>query len=96
MPESPPAADSPGGADHVAARAMVARGEGGKIITVRSMYSLFGPPIYPNYAATKTGIVGSPARWRSRSGAHRIRMSALLSGPGQDRPDRRAWDSDWA
>jgi NAD(P)-dependent dehydrogenase (short-subunit alcohol dehydrogenase family) len=37
---------------------MVAQGAGGTILTIGSMYSLFGPPRYANYAAAKARILG--------------------------------------
>ncbi|MCC7451709.1 MAG: SDR family oxidoreductase [Anaerolineae bacterium] len=41
-----------------AARAMIARGEGGKIVNIGSLVSMFGPPDFASYAASKAGMRG--------------------------------------
>lgn len=63
-----------------AARAMVARGEGGKILTIGSMYSLFGPPRYANYAAAKAGILGLTRALAVELAPHGIQVNAILPG----------------
>jgi 2-deoxy-D-gluconate 3-dehydrogenase len=63
-----------------ASRAMVERGEGGKIINIGSMYSLYGPPSYANYAAAKSGILGLTRALAVELAAHRIQVNAILPG----------------
>lgn len=41
-----------------AAKEMVARGGGGKIINIGSMYSLFGSPVAASYATAKAALLG--------------------------------------
>ena len=61
-----------------AARAMVDRGGGGKIINLGSMYSIFGPPGYANYAAAKTGILGLTRALTVELAEHGIQVNAIL------------------
>lgn len=63
-----------------AAQSMVARGGGGKIINIGSMYSLFGPPRFPDYASAKTGIVGLTRALAVELGRQRIQVNAILPG----------------
>jgi 2-deoxy-D-gluconate 3-dehydrogenase len=62
------------------ARAMVARGEGGKIVNIGSMYSLFGPPGFSDYAAAKSGIVGLTRALAVELAPHAIQVNAILPG----------------
>src|SRR3989442_54422 len=41
-----------------AAAAMVTRGQGGKIINIGALYSLFGAPSFAAYGAAKAGVLG--------------------------------------
>ncbi len=63
-----------------AARAMVAAGNGGKIINIGSMYSLLGPPNLVNYAAAKTGLIGLTRGLAVELAVHNIQVNALLPG----------------
>jgi 2-deoxy-D-gluconate 3-dehydrogenase len=63
-----------------AARSMVERGEGGKIINVGSMYSLFGPPGFADYAAAKTGVLGLTRALAVELGPDDIQVNAILPG----------------
>lgn len=63
-----------------AAREMAAQGEGGKILTIGSMYSLFGPPRYANYAAAKAGILGLTRALAVELAPHGIQVNAILPG----------------
>lgn len=63
-----------------AAKVMVGAGNGGKIINIGSMYSLFGPPNVTNYAAAKTGILGLTRGLAVELAVHNIQVNALLPG----------------
>ncbi len=78
-----------------AARAMVKRREGGKIINIGSMYSLFGPPRYANYAAAKTGIVGLTRALAVELAAYRIQVNAILPGWYDTALTRGSRETEW-
>lgn len=63
-----------------AARRMAERGEGGKILTIGSMYSIFGPPRYANYAAAKAGILGLTRALAVELAPNGIQVNAILPG----------------
>ena len=63
-----------------AARAMVAGGEGGKIINIGSMYSVFGNPIGADYASAKTGVLGLTRSLAVELGPRDIQVNAILPG----------------
>jgi 2-deoxy-D-gluconate 3-dehydrogenase len=63
-----------------AARVMITGKAGGKIINIGSMYSLFGPPDYPDYAAAKTGILGLTRALAVELAVHHIQVNAMLPG----------------
>jgi 2-dehydro-3-deoxy-D-gluconate 5-dehydrogenase len=67
-----------------AAREMIDRGEGGKIINIGSIYSLLGTPAYAGYGAAKAGLVGLPGRWRWSSAS--IGSRSTRSSPAGSRP----------
>jgi len=63
-----------------AARVMIKGQTGGKIINIGSMYSLFGPPDFSDYAAAKTGILGLTRALAVELAVHRIQVNAILPG----------------
>jgi 2-deoxy-D-gluconate 3-dehydrogenase len=63
-----------------AATAMIAKGRGGKIVNIGSMYSLFGPPNVASYAATKTGLLGLTRALAVELCKHNIQVNAILPG----------------
>ena len=62
------------------ARAMIARGEGGKIINIGSMFSIFGPLEFSDYAAAKTGMLGLTRALAVELAAYNIQVNAILPG----------------
>jgi 2-dehydro-3-deoxy-D-gluconate 5-dehydrogenase len=78
-----------------AARAMVARGEGGKIINIGSMYSIFGPPSSVSYAAAKTGIIGLTRALAVELAVHDIQVNAILPGWYETGMTRGAPATEW-
>ena len=63
-----------------AARAMKLQGQGGKIIHVGSMYSIFGAPRGHDYTAAKTGILGLTRSMAVELGDCNIQVNAILPG----------------
>lgn len=63
-----------------AAKAMVARGNGGKIINIGSMYSLFGSPVAASYATAKAAILGLTRSLAVDFARHNIQANAILPG----------------
>ena len=53
---------------------------GGKIINIGSMYSLFGTPIIPNYAASKGAIVQLTKSLATAWARHDIQVNSILPG----------------
>ena len=63
-----------------AAQAMIARGAGGKLINIGSMYSLYGGAGLSNYGSAKTGIVGLTRALAGELAVHHIQVNAILPG----------------
>jgi 2-deoxy-D-gluconate 3-dehydrogenase len=63
-----------------AARAMIAGGNGGKIINIGSIYSLLGTPRYASYAAAKAGLLGLTRGLAIELAPHSIQVNAILPG----------------
>ena len=59
---------------------MRSRPTGGKIINVGSMYSLFGPPDFADYAAAKTGVLGLTRALAVELASDNIQVNAVLPG----------------
>jgi 2-deoxy-D-gluconate 3-dehydrogenase len=63
-----------------AAKAMMAGGQGGKIINISSMYAIFGPPNVASYASSKTGLLGLTRALAVELCKHNIQVNAILPG----------------
>ncbi len=63
-----------------AARVMIAGGEGGKIINIGSIYSLFGTPNFSHYGAAKTGVVGLTRALAVELALYNVQVNAILPG----------------
>ena len=63
-----------------AARVMLDAGQGGSIINLGSMYSVFGAPRSAAYGSAKTGILGLTRALAVELGPHGIRANAILPG----------------
>jgi 2-deoxy-D-gluconate 3-dehydrogenase len=64
----------------LAARSMVSRKRGGKIINTGSMYSFFGSGIVPSYSAAKGAIVQLTKSMAIEFAPHNIQVNALAPG----------------
>ena len=78
-----------------AARHMVQQGEGGKIINLGSMYSLYGPPGSVSYASAKTGILGLTRALAVELAAQGIQVNAILPGWYETDLTRGGPGSEW-
>jgi 2-dehydro-3-deoxy-D-gluconate 5-dehydrogenase len=63
-----------------AAKVMAARGTGGKIINIGSMYSVYGTPDFVDYGASKAGVLGLTRGLAIELAAHNIQVNAILPG----------------
>jgi 2-deoxy-D-gluconate 3-dehydrogenase len=66
-------------AKHVA-RAMVAAGNGGKIINIGSIYSVYGTPKFVEYGSSKAGVLGLTRGLAVELAPHDIQVNAILPG----------------
>ncbi len=81
-------------AKHVS-RVMVARGRGGKVINIGSMYSVFGPPAGAPYATAKTGMLGLTRALAVELAEHDIQVNAILPGWYETGLTKGAPASEW-
>jgi 2-dehydro-3-deoxy-D-gluconate 5-dehydrogenase len=64
----------------LAARSMVRRKSGGKIINLASMYSIFGSGFVPSYSAAKGAIVQLTKSMAIELAVHNIQVNAIAPG----------------
>jgi 2-deoxy-D-gluconate 3-dehydrogenase len=63
-----------------AGQAMVAAGNGGKIINIGSVYSVFGTPKFVEYGASKAGVLGLTRGLAIELAPYDIQVNAILPG----------------
>jgi 2-deoxy-D-gluconate 3-dehydrogenase len=63
-----------------AAKQMIARGEGGKIINIASLLSFQGGVRVPSYAASKSGVRGLTMEMANELASHGIQVNAIAPG----------------
>lgn len=63
-----------------AAKRMIVRGAGGKIINISSIYAVFGPPQFSDYASAKAGVLGLTRALAVELAPHNIQVNAILPG----------------
>jgi 2-deoxy-D-gluconate 3-dehydrogenase len=63
-----------------AGRAMVAAGNGGKIINIGSAYSVYGTPKFVEYGASKAGVLGLTRGLAIELAPYDIQVNAILPG----------------
>jgi 2-dehydro-3-deoxy-D-gluconate 5-dehydrogenase len=77
----------------IAARSMVARKSGGKIINVSSIAGNFGSPVFPSYAVAKGGLQQLTRCLAIELAPHNIQVNSLL--PGWFSTDMTDWIRNW-
>jgi 2-dehydro-3-deoxy-D-gluconate 5-dehydrogenase len=77
-----------------AATAMIASGRGGEIINIGSLYSLFGPRRFADYATAKTGVLGLTRALAVELAEHSIQVNAILPGWIKSDLTRRTFESE--
>jgi 2-deoxy-D-gluconate 3-dehydrogenase len=77
----------------IAARSMVARKRGGKIINVSSIAGNFGSPVFPSYAVAKGGLQQLTRCLAIELAPHNIQVNSLL--PGWFSTDMTEWIRNW-
>ena len=77
----------------MAARSMVARKSGGKIINVSSIAGNFGSPVFPSYAVAKGGLQQLTRCLAIELAPHNIQVNSLL--PGWFSTDMTDWIRNW-
>lgn len=77
----------------IAARSMVARKSGGKIINVSSIAGNFGSPVFPSYAVAKGGLQQLTRCLAIELAPHNIQANSLL--PGWFSTDMTEWIRNW-
>lgn len=63
-----------------AGRAMVAAGNGGKMVNIGSSYSIYGTPAFVGYGASKAGVLGLTRGLAIELAPHDIQVNAILPG----------------
>ena len=63
-----------------AGRAMVAAGNGGKIVNIGSAYSVYGTPEFVDYGSSKTGVLGLTRGLAIELAPYNIQVNAILPG----------------
>ncbi len=63
-----------------AARQMTAQGDGGKIINIGSMYSIYGTNGFVDYGVAKAGVLGLTRGLAIELAEHDIQVNAILPG----------------
>ncbi|MDP8928333.1 MAG: SDR family oxidoreductase [Actinomycetota bacterium] len=78
-----------------AATAMVERDDGGEIINIGSMYSVYGAAGIASYGTAKTGVLGLTRALAVELAEHGIQVNAILPGWFETDLTRGMPDSEW-